>query len=145
MMASKKLQHPKVLFICKGNWVRSQIAEAIYNKLTNSEDATSAGTYTGAPDEPEGMKLIRIMPMNFFETLEAHGLNLRQKTTRKLTRKMLDEAEVAVCMAEDPFVPEWLESDPKVIWWTVSDTQPTEDTYQKLRTLVSKLVAELHS
>ena len=47
----------KVLFICKGNWYRSQIAEAIYNQLTHSHDASSVGTFVGTKDEPEGQVL----------------------------------------------------------------------------------------
>jgi protein-tyrosine-phosphatase len=33
----------KILFICYGNVARSQMAEAFYNKFTNSNDAKSAG------------------------------------------------------------------------------------------------------
>lgn len=34
----------KILFVCRGNNCRSQIAEAVYNRLTGSNDASSAGT-----------------------------------------------------------------------------------------------------
>ena len=32
-----------LFFVCKSNFARSQIAEALYNKLTVSQDAKSAG------------------------------------------------------------------------------------------------------
>lgn len=50
----------KVLFICKGNWFRSQMAAAIFNKLTNSNLADSAGTCAGTKEEPEGQTLAQL-------------------------------------------------------------------------------------
>ena len=59
---------PTALFICKGNWFRSQMAAAIYNRLTASDAAHSVGTYAGAPDEPEGQVLADLFPTpDFFE------------------------------------------------------------------------------
>jgi len=34
----------KVLFICKNNQFRSQMAASMYNKITGTNDADSAGT-----------------------------------------------------------------------------------------------------
>ena len=45
---------------------RSQMAAAIYNKLTNTKDANSAGTYVGAPEEPEGWALKNIPYLPIF-------------------------------------------------------------------------------
>ena len=68
----------KVLFICKGNWFRSQMAAAIYNKLTNSSDADSAGTYAGSPDEPEGQIISDLFKTpDFFEIMEKNGMSVR--------------------------------------------------------------------
>jgi len=134
----------KVLFICKGNWFRSQIAEAVYNQITKSQDASSCGTYTGASDEPEGQVLLNLLPLAFFEVMESHGLDLRNNRTRRLTPEMLKNADVAVSMAEQPYIPTFLRMDPKVIWWNVSDGSGdrdiTEATYQKIIGLVRALV-----
>jgi protein-tyrosine-phosphatase len=40
----------KILFVCEGNMMRSQMAEAFYNSLTNSNDATSAGAIAETKD-----------------------------------------------------------------------------------------------
>ncbi len=129
----------KVLFICKGNYNRSQIAEAVYGELTHSNDASSAGTYAGMPDEPEGQVLSDLMPSDWFETLESHGLKLRDKRTKRLTPEMLKEADVAVSMAEAPYIPEFLRADPRVIWWDVADNQSAEATYQQIKALMEGL------
>lgn len=37
--------------MCRGNVGRSQIAEAIYNNITNSKDSNSAGTRVEVPNQ----------------------------------------------------------------------------------------------
>src|ERR1043165_7719096 len=98
----------KILFICKGNWFRSQMAAAIYNKLTNTRDAISAGTYTGAPDEPEGLALTQVYEgqPQFFEVMEANGMDVKQNITTKLLPEMLNQADVIISMAEEPYIPD---------------------------------------
>lgn len=131
----------KVLFVCKGNWFRSQIAEAVYNYLTHSSDASSAGTYVGAPDEPEGQMIFSLLPAPFFQIMESHGLDLKNKRTRKLTSEMVKEADMVVSMAQEPYIPDFLRNDPKVIWWDVPDDQDVEKTYEKVEGLVKSLLS----
>lgn len=136
----------KVLFICKGNWFRSQIAEAIYNRLTDTNDASSAGTYTGAPDEPEGVHLSEVLTGgNIFAVMDGHGFDLRSKTTTRLTPELLSSADVVVSMAEEPYIPDFLKKNTNVIWWDIANPpnvtrEIVEDTYQKLYRLVSDLI-----
>jgi protein-tyrosine-phosphatase len=93
----------KVLFICKGNWMRSQIAAALYNHVTKTQDADSVGTYVGAPEEPEGRAL--------------------------------------------SYIPEFLKSNPGVIWWDVEnpnivDQGTAERIYRGIERLVVNLLNE---
>ena len=136
----------RVLFICKGNWFRSQMAAAIYNHLTGSDDACSVGTYVGAADEPEGQILADLFPTpDFFEAMERRGMNVRDKATRRLRPEMLDAHDIVVSMAEAPFIPDFLGADARVIRWTVEnpkvvDAAKAEEIYAKIHDLVQTLI-----
>ena len=137
----------KVLFICKGNYFRSQMAEAIYNKMTKSHSAISAGTYTGAPDEPEGQILSNLFTVDspFMRVMDEHGINIRDKKTKRLTPEMLDEAQVVISMAEEPFIPAFLKNNKKVIWWDIANPdivtyEFAKETYEKIYGLIKELM-----
>lgn len=124
---------------------RSQMAAGIYNHLTNTNDATSAGTYTGAPDEPEGQPIINLNGQKIFEVLEEHGINIRENKTRQLTPKILDDADIAISMAEEPYIPDCLKNNNKVIWWDVKNPETNsreeaEKTYKQLEGLIEEFL-----
>ncbi|MDB5498819.1 MAG: hypothetical protein JWP28_2850 [Phenylobacterium sp.] len=135
-----------VLFICKGNWFRSQMAAAIYNQLTGSTAADSVGTYAGAPDEPEGQILADLFPTpHFFETMARCGMDVRSNTTRRLQPAMLGAYDLVVSMAEEPFVPGFLRDAGDVIWWEIEnpkvvDAAVAEDVYGRVEALVRGLI-----
>ncbi|HEX4711749.1 hypothetical protein [Phenylobacterium sp.] len=136
-----------VLFICKGNWFRSQMAAAIYNRLTGSTAADSVGTYAGAANEPEGQVLADLFPTpHFFETMERRCMDVRANTTRRLQPAMLDAYDLIVSMAEEPFVPGFLRDAGHVIRWEIEnpkvvDAAVAEDIYARIEALVRDLVA----
>jgi protein-tyrosine-phosphatase len=139
----------KVLFICKGNYFRSQMAEALYNHLTQTKDAYSVGTYTGAPDEPEGQILKDLFQTSdFFDVMEENGMHVRDNRTKKLVPKMLEEYEVAISMAEEPYIPDFLKNTEKIITWiiknpTLVNRRVAEDTYNQISTLVCDLIENI--
>jgi protein-tyrosine-phosphatase len=123
------------------------MAGAIYNKITRSNLAESAGTYPGAPDEPEGQVLADLFPTpHFFEAMERRGMSVRANTTRRLQPAMLDDYDIVVSMAEAPYVPDFLQARPGVIWWDVEnprvvDEAKAEEIYAQVHGLVQALIA----
>ena len=133
----------KTLFVCKGNSFRSQIAEAIYNKLTNSRGATSAGTYAGAPDEPEGSLISTInKSTEFVDFMQEKGFDLHARRTVRLTPQMLADANVVISMAEEPWIPDFLKQFPGVITWNVPDipsSTPKEDQLTEIKRVYNQI------
>ncbi len=140
----------KILFICKSNQFRSQMAAAIYNQITNTTDADSAGTYVGFIDnEPEGIIIEKCFRTpDFFELMEENGISIRRNCTKKLLPEMIENASVVVLMAEEPFVPEFLLGNEKVIRWevenpTLATRDVSEKTYSQIKSLVEHLVLDI--
>jgi protein-tyrosine-phosphatase len=127
------------------------MAAAIYNKLTDSDDADSAGTYTGAEDEPEGELLADVFPTpDFFEIMEKNGMNVRNNRSRRLHPSMLDAYATIVSMAEEPYIPSFLKENQNVIWWNIGnptfvDKKVAEETYDTINGLVEELIANNQS
>ena len=126
---------------------RSQVAAALYNKKNGTHDADSAGTYTGAPDEPEGQTLTECFhdTHNLFDLMETNGMNIRNNRTKKLLPEMIDSADLVISMAEEPFIPDFLRTSTKLIQWNVENppldtAEMAEKTYRHIYDLVLGLI-----
>jgi protein-tyrosine-phosphatase len=137
----------KILFLCKGNWFRSQMAEAIYNKITNTQNADSAGTNVGLLKEPEAKMLGELFPTeDFFNVMEENGYgDLKNNTTKSFESFNINDYDLIVCMAEEPYIPDVLKNNEKVIFWNVYnpnfvDRKQAEESFGKIYNLVVDLI-----
>ncbi|MCL5011751.1 MAG: low molecular weight phosphatase family protein [Candidatus Marsarchaeota archaeon] len=86
----------KVLFICKGNVARSQMAEGFFNSMTSKHKAFSAGVKPGLhegktlDEEEDSRRVVKAM--------KEKGIDLSGKRSKKLTKKMFDKADLVVSM-----------------------------------------------
>ena len=125
-----------VLFICVQNAGRSQIAEAIFNKLSDgSHRAISAGSN---PAE-------KVNPI-VVEALTDLGIDISDKKPKKLTKEIVQESDIAITMGCGydvcPVVPnelrEWKIDDPKDK--SLVDVRVIrDDIYKKVSNLLSEL------
>jgi arsenate reductase len=126
----------RALFVCLHNAGRSQMSEALFKRAAaGRHEARSAGTTPGERVHPEVV-----------EAMAELGIDLGDRTPRKLTREDAEWADVVVTMGcgdECPYVPgvrcvDWDLPDPK--------GQPLEAvraTREEISRRVEALVAEL--
>lgn len=136
----------KILFVCKSNFGRSQMAEVIFNSLTRKHEAVSAGTEAGRvtgnrlEDFPEHS--------NLFICMNEIGLSIENNIAKLLTPEMVKEADKIIVMAEKETWPDYLKESDKVIFWNIEDMcgEPLEkfrDTRDKIKILIEELVKEI--
>ncbi|MDB5204144.1 MAG: hypothetical protein JWP09_172 [Candidatus Taylorbacteria bacterium] len=143
-------KYPKILFVCKGNMYRSQMAEAIAAKIIGKENVKSAGTYTGAADEPEGLVLKDLSTIfktgyenfdKFLLFMKERGCDIGENKTKKVTEDLVDWADIVIDMAEDPYDLELLQNSKKVTRFEIpNDGTKCALNYENEHIYIEKLI-----
>lgn len=111
----------KILFICKGNVGRSQMAEALFRKkFGNQHEVFSAGIKLSGPEEPIGNLLPHIQEV--LDVMSEEGIDVSTAIRTQLTEAMVKEADKVVAIIEDEEkLPDYLLNSPKLVRWNVPD------------------------
>src|SRR3989344_8112155 len=107
---------PKILFICQGNMVRSQIAEALYKKY-KSGNVMSAGILPKA-ESRDGKKLKELGLDPWIQALnDKEKIDISLNVCKQVTEEMIDNAEKIIVMARKEIWPDFLKTRKDVICW----------------------------
>ena len=139
-----------VLFVCRANVGRSQVAEA-YFKLVSSHDATSAGTLADemlARSNPPNRQLKDSQKRRSVGYMSQYGVNISEHERTQLTPEMVAQADRVVVMAEKETWPAYLVESDRVIFWDITDSVDMEDDearkiFDDVRLRVEELVREI--
>ncbi len=137
----------KILFLCKANVSRSQLAAALYNKLTNSRDADSAGTFVDFPGETLLERRKRRGGTYTINAMAEEGVDVSNNVRTQLTPSMLRNYGKVISMAEPEFTPEWLAHDDSYVYWEITDPQgkgleATLVAKEKIKTKIAELLVQ---
>ncbi len=129
-----------VLFICKENGYRSQIAEALFNSMSTKHTAISAAGASPAPsiNNDAVMLLKRI-----------YGIDMSTQKPKALTKAMIDKADIIITVC-DPKDCVLVQNSEKVRHWVIQKMEDKDEIEKEsiLRDLyykVSELVRELET
>ncbi len=128
----------KILFVCKANVGRSQIAEIIFNNLHKEYSAISAGLN---PGDWEGKNISTAK--NVVSCLNEVGLTVNNRFSKKITREMVDNVDKIVIMEKENW-PNYLNNNSKVEYWDIEDAGAKDlDFHRKVRDQIIIKVKEL--
>lgn len=129
----------KVLFICEGNIMRSQMAEAYYNALTRTHDASSAGA-AGIPG--------KLVDPRVFEAMKQDGIDMTGMSSTQVTEEMVAAADHIVWFPT-PLMPDYVKDSANAEFWDISDPWYMENGAEYIPTArddikqhVQKLIAQ---
>lgn len=139
----------KVLFICRSNAGRSQVAAAYFERLTKKNTCKSAGVDTKAENmvgkSPGSLSIL---------TLKKEGIDISRRRRKQVTLKMLGEADkVVILMTEKErrkFLPRYFDAfADKTVLWSVVDMRHTRSVNiilkrnGQIKRLAESLVSEI--
>ena len=128
----------KVLFICKANVGRSQIAEAIFNNLSKEHSAFSAGLN---PGKWEGKNISSAQ--NVISCMNEIGYNINNKISKKIKKDMVEQADKVIVIGERDNWPTYLVNN-KVEYWEIEDAKELSlEFHRKIRDQIIVKVKEL--
>ncbi|MBI3306094.1 low molecular weight phosphatase family protein [Candidatus Nomurabacteria bacterium] len=109
----------KVVFICRRNRFRSQIAEGLFNHLAkDGSSATSAGVDT-LPEENNVLfcEYKNNKVKNTVEAMKNNGIDISKKYAKEITPRILEGTDKIIFLTDDKEkIPDWLYEYPYEHW-----------------------------
>jgi protein-tyrosine-phosphatase len=118
-----------VLFVCKANVGRSQVAQALFEELSH-HNATSAGSEADrilAEDPSAGKQLKDGRARYSIPYMQERGLNIGERERTQLTPELVDQADKVIVILPKEDWPEYLVESEKIILWDLPD--PIDTTH----------------
>lgn len=139
----------KVLFVCRANIFRSQIAEAYFRRYCPEHEVESVGTKIR--DDRIGWMLKRqteVAVKLILDVMKEDGIDMSKNKRKALTPELVGWADKIICMAQRDTIPHYLERK-GYEYWAVEDASLDTDreffvqTREEIKGLVKKFVKEI--
>jgi len=111
------------------------MAEAYYNFLTKSKNASSAGVLDFTP-----LKYGRPVK-EVVQVMKEDGIDISQQNVKFITEEMVKESDRIFVMCEKEECPDFLLNSNKITFWDIDDPYNTDiENHRKIRDEVKKQV-----
>ncbi len=130
----------KILFVCRGNVGRSQMAEALFKKYIKGDySISSAGTKLSGEECP----LVDLpLAENVIDVIKEEGIDVSQNYRNQLTEEIFNKADKVVLVVDDADpLPDYVIGRDKVIRWSVPDPKGTTlERHREILNQIKKLI-----
>lgn len=129
---------PKTLFICHANVARSQMAEAYYNHLTNSDEGFSAGVSKRSPvDYP-------VLPQELIDLMLEEGIDMHNQRPKTVTEEIVKKSDRIFVLCTRDECPGFLKNSKKAVFWDIEDPYRLSfDEMRNIRDLIKSKVMHI--
>lgn len=133
----------KILFVCRGNVGRSQMAEALLNRHSKKYTASSAGTKLSGPEQT----LESLLPKteHVLAVMKEEGIDISKKKRKVLTREMLEKfRRIILTIDENDPLPDFLEKAKHIEVWETEDPKgKNREKTREIKEHIKRKILEL--
>ena len=134
----------KVMFVCKANVGRSQVAEAFFVQMSNNT-AISSGTHVDeemAKQKPASAKL-KDNSRYSLPYMLTQGIDISEQVRTQLTPELVTEVDRVVAILSEDEVPAFVKDSGKLTVWDIPDPAANPGDSDKLFDAVKQRVSQL--
>ena len=139
----------KVLFVCKANVGRSQVAQVRFEQLSKHESyCAGIGVAESVAQLPSSkLKDIRNpRPVEYIKT--RLGVDLSERDWLQLTPQLIEDMDLAIIIHDKAEWPDYLKEGGKVVFWDIPDPPGMDDEaagklWDQVQLRVEELVQEI--
>ena len=139
----------KVLFVCKANVGRSQVAQVRFEQLSKHESyCAGIGVAESVAQRPSSkLKDIRnLRPVEYIKT--RLRVDHSERDRLQLTPEMIDDMDLAIIIHDKAEWPDYLKEGANVVFWDIPDTPGLDDEsagklWNQVQLRVEELVREI--
>jgi|TARA_B100001971_G_C17879261_1_gene377217 protein-tyrosine-phosphatase len=132
----------RVLYVCKANVGRSQMAEAFHKKFSPKDIVNSAGTRI--PEGALGLPITTRDARDVIQSMKEEGIDLRETMITPLSKNIINNYDKVIIMAEQESWPTYLKENNKLEYWTIEDPKEMDlEGHRKIRDQIKNKIKEL--